>query len=72
MVDTTKAPQEFAAATVDLYVNQLRIWPPDLDFEDAAMASVIEVMGELNQLPTPLPAWTRYVDRTYLQRLNAR
>ncbi len=72
MAETTKAPQEFAAATVDLYVNQLKIWPTDLDFEDAAMTTVIEVMGELNQLPTPLPAWSRYTDRTYLQRANAR
>jgi NitT/TauT family transport system substrate-binding protein len=72
MMEATKAPQEHAAATVDLYVNQLRIWPTDLDFEDAAMTAVIEVMGELNQLPAPLPAWSRYTDRTYLQRANAR
>ena len=72
MIEATKAPQEHAAATLDLYVNQLRIWPPDLDFEDAAMTSVIEVMGELNQLQPPLPAWSRYTDRTYLQQANAR
>ena len=72
MVEATKAPPEHAVATLDLYVNQLRIWPVDLDFEDAAMTSVIEVMGELNQLPAPLPAWSRYTDRTYLQQANAR
>lgn len=72
MIEATKSPQEHAAATLDLYVNQLRIWPPDADFEEAAMTTVIEVMGELNQLPTPLPAWTRYTDRTYVQRANAR
>jgi len=72
MIEATKAPPEHAVATVDLYVNQLHIWPVDLDFEDAAMTSVIEVMGELNQLTPPLPAWTRYTDRTYLQQANAR
>ena len=72
MIDATKAPPEFARATLDLYVNQLRIWPPDADFEDAAMTAAIEVMGELNQLPAPLPPWTKYVDRTYVQRANAR
>ena len=61
-----------ATATLDLYVNQLRIWPADVDFEDAAMTAVIEVMGELNQLPSPLPAWSKYTDRGYLQRANAR
>ena len=72
MIEATKAPPEFASATLDLYVNQLRIWPPDADFEDAAMTAAIEVMGELNQLPTPLPSWTKYVDRSYVQRANAR
>jgi ABC-type nitrate/sulfonate/bicarbonate transport system substrate-binding protein len=72
MIEATKAPPEHAAATLDLYVNQLRIWPTDLDFEDAAMTAVIEVMAELNQLPPPLPAWSRYTDRTYVQRANAR
>ena len=72
MIEATKAPPEHATATVDLYVNELHIWPTDLDFEDAAMTSVIEVMGELNQLQSPLPAWSRYTDRTYLQQANAR
>jgi ABC-type nitrate/sulfonate/bicarbonate transport system substrate-binding protein len=72
MIDATKAPPEHAGATLDLYVNQLRLWPADADFEDAAMSTVIEVMGELNQLQAPLPSWTKYADRTYVQRANAR
>jgi ABC-type nitrate/sulfonate/bicarbonate transport system substrate-binding protein len=70
MVDTTKAPIEQATATYDLYVDSLRIWPVDGRFEDAAMQSVLELMGELGQLPTPLPAPSKYTDLTYIEKAN--
>jgi NitT/TauT family transport system substrate-binding protein len=65
IMEMTHAPREQAAATYDLYA-QLRIWPEDLAFEDAAMRAVIELMGELGQLTPPLPEPARYIDTTYL------
>src|SRR5581483_11438919 len=64
MVEMTKAPVEQATATYELYVDSLHIWPADGRFDDAAMQSVVELMGELNQLPTPLPAPAKYIDPT--------
>ncbi len=69
--ESTRAPHEHAVATYDLY-TQLRIWPEDLAFEDAAMRAVIELMGELGQLPQPLPEPAKYIDTTYLARAAQR
>ena len=52
-------------------MDRLKIWPTAGELDEASIRGVIELMGELGQLPRPLPEPSRYTDLSYLQKATA-
>ena len=67
LAESTRNPPEMARRAWD-YVEQIDARSRDGEVYPAGVAAIIEQLGEIGDLPRPLPSPERYIDRRYLEQ----
>mgnify|MGYP003344402618 CR=1 FL=1 len=73
ILDTTGSTEEIARQTLQLYFEPDRgVVPKRGEIDVKGMTQVIELMGEVGELKSPLPNASRFIDLQYLQAAGVR
>ena len=68
LVDKLKTTDELARKTYDVYMEHAQAMPRAGELNLAGVRTVMDIMGEIGNLPRPLPPLERFVDTGYLER----
>jgi NitT/TauT family transport system substrate-binding protein len=68
LMDETKAEERYARLTYALYLEEEQVIPPEAEMDPRSLDTVLDLMVEANDLPSPRPAASKYIDPSYRER----
>lgn len=68
LMDETKAEERYARLTYALYLEEEQVIPPEAEMDPRSLDTVLDLMVEANDLPSPRPPASKYIDPSYRER----
>jgi NitT/TauT family transport system substrate-binding protein len=72
LVEATRTQEKYARQTYALYLEEVKTLTPDGAPNLPGIQTAIDLLGEAGDLTPPLPAASKFVDDSYLQKARAR
>jgi len=68
LMDETKAEERYARLTYELYLEEEQVVPPEAEVDPRSLDTVLDLMVEGNDLSSPRPPASKYLDTSYWER----
>ena len=68
LMDETKAEERYARLTYALYLEEEQVVPPEAEMDPRSLDTVLDLMVEANDLPSPRPPASKYLEKGYWER----
>src|SRR5207302_774435 len=68
LMDETKAEERYARLTYALYLEEEQVIPPEAEMDPRSLDTVLDLMVEANDLSSPRPPASKYIDQSYRER----
>jgi ABC-type nitrate/sulfonate/bicarbonate transport system substrate-binding protein len=71
LMDETKAEERYARLTYEQYIEELKVMPREAEVDPRGIETVLDLMVEDGDLPSPHPPVSRYVDTSFWEKARA-
>jgi ABC-type nitrate/sulfonate/bicarbonate transport system substrate-binding protein len=71
LVESLKTNEDYARRTYELQIVQAQALPKAGEMNMAGIATVLDIMADMGNLPRPIPPVDKYVDTSYLTRATS-
>jgi ABC-type nitrate/sulfonate/bicarbonate transport system substrate-binding protein len=71
LMEETKAEERYARLTYELYIEELKVMPREAEVDPRGIETVLALMVEDGDLPSPHPPVSRYVDTSFWEKARA-
>jgi ABC-type nitrate/sulfonate/bicarbonate transport system substrate-binding protein len=71
LIEETKAEERYARLTYELYIEEQKVMPPEVQVDPRGIETVLDLMVEDGDLPSPHPPVSRYVDTSFWEKARA-
>ncbi|HLI29261.1 MAG TPA: ABC transporter substrate-binding protein [Chloroflexota bacterium] len=72
LAERLNTPEDLARKTYELYFEHADALPRNGELNLAGVRTVLDIMTEMGNLPSPTPSAERYIDTSYLERATRR